>query len=365
MKLLIINPGSTSTKISVFEDEKELFQESVFHDAPLLNSFPTANDQLPYRTDVVLDILKKHDISIEEIDVFVGRGGCAASQPEGVMVIDEALYRDTKDDVGGSDHPAKLGVMMAYEFGIRYKKPMYTLNPTNVDELCEYARITGIKGVYKRAQSHVLNQKGIARLHAKSIEKGYEDCNFIVCHIDGGITISAHKHGKMVDGTEGAGGDGPFTPTRLGSIPIMEVAKYAMEHNPEELQAMCSRSGGFVSHFGTSNSDYVHSLKEKGDGHATLVWNTMIYQICKEIGAMAVVLEGKVDGILLTGGLVRFDDIVMGIREYCSWIAPISVYKGEVEQEELCYEVLKVMRGEKKARFYTSEPVFNGYSWDK
>lgn len=364
MKLLIINPGSTSTKISVFEEEKELFQESVFHDAPLLNSFPTTNDQLPYRTDVVLDILKKHEISIEEIDVFVGRGGCAASQPEGAMVIDEALYRDTRDDVGGSDHPAKLGVMMAYEFGIKYNKPMFTLNPTNVDELCEFARITGIKGVYRRAQSHVLNQKGIARLHAKSMGKEYEDCNFIVCHIDGGITISAHKYGRMVDGTEGAGGEGPFTPTRLGTIPIMEVANYAREHSPEDLQAMCSRSGGFVSHFGTSNSDYVHALKEKGDIHATLVWDSMIYQICKEIGSMAVVLEGRVDAILLTGGLVRFDDIVMGIREYCSWIAPIRVYKGEVEQEELCYEILKVMRGEKKARFYTAVPVFSGYLWD-
>ena len=141
-------------------------------------------------------------------------------------------------------------------------------------------------------------------------------------------------------------------------------AKYAREHSPDELQAMCSRSGGFVSHFGTSNSDYVHSLKEKGDVHATLVWDSMIYQICKEIGSMAVVLEGRVDAILLTGGLVRFEDIVMGIREYCSWIAPIRVYKGEVEQEELCYEILKVMRGEKKARFYTAVPVFSGYLWD-
>lgn len=365
MKILVINPGSTSTKISVFEDEKELFTESLFHDAPVLNSFRTTNDQLPFRTGVVLDFLERHNVDIEEIDVFVGRGGCAYSQKEGVMVIDKRLYEDTRDDKGGSDHPAKLGVMMAYELGTRYGKPMFTLNPTNVDELCPEARITGIKGVYRRAQSHVLNQKGIARVHARNIGKKYEECSFIVCHIDGGITISAHKEGRMIDGTEGAGGNGPFTPTRLGSIPIMETARYAREHSPEELEAMCSRSGGFVSHFGTSNADTVHRMKEEGDEHATLVWNTMIYQTCKAIGAMSTVLKGKVDAILLTGGLMRFQDILDGIKDSCGWIAPIFVYRHEVEQEELALEPLKVMRGEKTASRYTGEPVFSGFSWDK
>ena len=237
-------------------------------------------------------------------------------------------------------------------------------NPTNVDEFSPLARITGLKGVYRRAQSHVLNQKGIARLHAASLGRKYEDCSFIVCHIDGGITVAAHKNGRMSDGTEGAGGDGPFTPTRLGSVPVMETAKYLESHTPAELEAMCSRSGGFVSHFGTSNSDTVHRMKEEGDEHASLVWDAMIYQICKSIGAMACVLEGRVDAILLTGGLVRFDDIVEGIRRRCSWIAPVSVYKGEVEQEELGGEVLKVMRGEAEASVYTGKPVFSGFDWD-
>lgn len=365
MKLLIINPGSTSTKISVFEDNKELFTESIFHDAPVLLAFKTTNDQLPFRTNVVLDFLEKHNMPIEDIDIFVGRGGCAYSQEEGIMRIDPHLYEDTKNDVGGSDHPAKLGVMMAYEFGTKYNKPMITLNPTNVDELSPYARITGIKGVYKRAQSHVLNQKGIARLHAKSIGRKYEECSFIVCHIDGGITIAAHKNGKMVDGTEGAGGDGPFTPTRLGSIPIMETAKYVKSHSAEDLETMCSRSGGFVSHFGTSNADSVHKMKEDGDEHADLVWNTMIYQICKEIGAMAAVLEGKVDGILLTGGLMRFSDIKEGIEKHCSWIAPITLYKGEVEQEEMAKEALNAMQGKTNIHTYTGTPVFSGFSWDR
>ena len=364
MKLLVINPGSTSTKISVFEDEKNIFTESIFHDAPELLRFSTTNEQLPMRMRVVSDSLSCHGIGIDDIDVFIGRGGCAYSQKEGVMEIDEHLYADTRDDKGGSDHPAKLGVMMAYELGCRYHKPMYTLNPTNVDEFEDIARITGLKGVYRRAQSHVLNQKGIARLHAKSMGKRYEDCSFIVCHIDGGITIAAHRNGKMIDGTEGAGGDGPFTPTRLGSIPLMETAKYLESHTPQELEAMCSRSGGFVSHFGTSDSNRIHRMKEEGDAHATIVWDAMIYQICRSIGAMAAVLEGRVDAILLTGGLVRFGDIIEGIEKRCSWIAPVFVYKGEVEQEEMCYEVLKVMRGEKQAHVYTGKPVFEGFPWD-
>ena len=251
MRLLIINPGSTSTKVSVFDDEINVFTESAFHDAPVLLQFSTTNEQLPFRRSVVMEMLSRHGIPIESVDVFVGRGGCAYSQEEGVMVIDQRLYEDTRDDKGGSDHPAKLGVMMAYELGKEYGKPMFTLNPTNVDEFEDVARITGLKGVYRRAQSHVLNQKGIARIHAGKLGKKYEECRFIVCHIDGGITIAAHKNGRMIDGTEGAGGDGPFTPTRLGSIPLMETAKYLETHSAAELEAMCSRSGGFVSHFGT------------------------------------------------------------------------------------------------------------------
>ena len=363
-RMLVINPGSTSTKVSVFDNSTPLFTESVFHDAPVLLQYRTVNDQLPMRRQVVMDLLEKHGIPIGSIDVFIGRGGCAYSQREGVMIIDRSLTDDTRDDKGGSDHPAKLGVMLAYELGTEYGKPMYTVNPTNVDELQDVARITGIAGLYRRAQSHVLNQKGTARLHARSIGREYSDCRFIVCHIDGGITVSAHMNGKMVDGTEGAGGEGAFSPTRIGSVPALELARYIEEHGAETIEEMCCRSGGFVSHFGTSDSDRIHALVDEGDRKATLVWNAMIYQICKSIGAMACVLEGRVDAILLTGGLVRFDDIVEGIRRRCSWIAPVSVYKGEVEQEELGGEVLKVLNGEAVASEYTGKPVFNGFDWD-
>ena len=364
-KLLVINPGSTSTKVSYFENEKNVFTESIFHDAPELLKYPTTNDQLPMRRQVLLDFLKEHGIDPKQIDVFVGRGGCAYSQQAGVMTIDEKLVEDTAADCGGSDHPAKLGVMLAYDLCRTYGGKMYTVTPTNVDELCDYARPTGIAGLYRRAQTHVLNQKGIAAIHAKKLGKRYGDCNFIVCHIDGGITVTAHCHGKMIDSTEGAGGDGPFTPTRLGSIPVMEVLTYLESgHTTGEVKTMLSRSGGFVSHFGTSNADTVHALVEQGDPKAVTIWNTMIYQLCKSIGGMAAVLEGKTDGILLTGGLVRFRDITAGVEQRCGWIAPITVYPGECEQEAMADSVLAVLRGEASAHKYTGKPVFQGFGWE-
>lgn len=363
-RLLIINPGSTSTKISVFDDRKCLFTESVFHDAPELLRYPTTNDQMPFRAAVIERILEKHSVPLSSIDVWVGRGGCAYSQKAGVMEIDERLVSDTAADKGGSDHPAKLGVMLAYEFCAKYGGKMYTLNPTNVDELCDYARVTGISGLYKRAQTHVLNQKAIAKKHAESIGSGYDKCSFIVCHIDGGITITAHKNGRMIDSTEGAGGDGPFSPTRLGSIPAMEIASFMETHSPDELRTMCSRSGGFVSHFGTSNAATIHKMMDDGDPKATLIWNAMVYQICKSIGAMAAVLEGKVDAILLTGGLVRYKDISYNISRRCSWIAPVFSYPGEVEQEAMAESVMDVLDGKTNAFRYTGEPVFKGFPWD-
>lgn len=363
MKYLVINPGSTSTKISLFSESGLIFEESVFHDAPVLLSYKTVNDQIPFRKALILEILEKHGFAPSDVDIFIGRGGSAYPQHAGVIEIDGLLYEHTKDAVGGSEHPAKLGVMLAYELCTEYGGKMYTLNPTNVDELNDYARMTGISGVYRNAQSHVLNQKGVAAIHAEKLGKKYEDCCFVVCHIDGGITVSAHDHGKMTDGNVGSGGDGAFTPTRLGSVPVLPLLDYIDSHSTAEVRLMCSRAGGFVSHFGTSDSDRIHALVEAGDPKASLVWNSMIYQICKEIGAMSAVLCGKVDGILLTGGLCRFDDVTSQIRTRCGWIAPVSVYPGEVEQEALYTAVKEVAEGRAEAGKYTGKPVWEGFEF--
>jgi len=362
-RLLVINPGSTSTKVSLFEDERSVFEKSLFHDASVLLAFPHVNDQTPFRRDVILGMLSDEGIDPATIDAFVGRGGSAHTQPGGLTRVDRRLYDDTVAAVGGSEHPAKLGVMLAWTFAQEFGKPAFTLNPTNVDEFCDYARLTGIKGVYRVSHSHVLNQKAVAEFHAAKLGRRYEDCNFVVAHIDGGITVAAHEHGRMVDGNMGADGEGAFTPTRIGSVPVLQLLDYIEAHSVADVRLRCSRAGGFVDLFGTSNSDTVHALVEKGDAKATLVWNTMIYQVCKMIGEMSAVLCGKVDAILLTGGLVRFGDIVEGIRRRCGFIAPISVYPGEMEQEALALPALKALRGELEPQTYAGRDVWQGFGW--
>lgn len=363
-KILVINPGSTSTKVSLFENRELLFEESIFHDAPELLKYDHVNKQIPFRYRVITEMLHEHGVNPADIDVYVGRGGSAYSQPGGVTIVDRKLYEDTVDAVGGSEHPAKLGVMLAWEFGQEYGKNAYTLNPTNTDEYCDEARLTGIKGIYRESHSHVLNQKAVADYHATHVlGKAYEDCDFIVCHIDGGITVSAHHNGLMIDGNMGADAEGPFTPTRTGTLPMPAMLDYIQSHGCtyEDIRLMCTRAGGFVSYFGTSDSDAIHKMKEEGDPKATIVWNTMIYQICKVIGEMSTVLKGHVDGILLTGGLIRFRDIVDGIKDRCEWIAPVSLYPGEMEQEALAYPVLKALQGKARVLTYTGRPVWNGF----
>ena len=360
-KLLVINPGSTSTKVSLFEDEKSVFEKNLFHDASVLLGFPHVNDQAPFRRGVILDMLKEEGVALDSIDAFVGRGGSACTQPGGITRVDQRLYDDTVAAVGGSEHPAKLGVMLAWTLAQECGRPAFTLNPTNVDEYCDYARLTGIKGLYRVSHSHVLNQKAVAEFHAAKLGRRYEDCRFVVAHIDGGITVSAHDCGRMVDGNMGADGEGAFSPTRIGSVPVLQLLDYIEAHSVADVRLKCSRSGGFVDLFGTANSDTIHALVEKGDRKATLVWNTMVYQICKLIGEMAVVLCGKVDGILLTGGLMRFQDIIDGIRMRCGFIAPISVYPGEMEQEAMAIPTLKVLRGEISAQTYSGRNVWPGF----
>ena len=330
--LLVINPGSTSTKISVYDDEVSRFERSVQHEAQELLQYPHVNDQVPMRCRVIEEMLAGEGMKLSDIDVFIGRGGSAHTQPGGVTVIDERLYNDTVAGVGGSEHAAKLGVMIAWVFMNEYHKPGYTLNPT-----------------------------AVAEHHAGVLGRTYEDCDFVVAHIDGGVTVTAHKHGRIIDGTMGSDGDGPFAPTRIGAIPVLPLLDYIEAHSLDEVRLACSRSGGFVSFFGTSNSDKVHALVDRGDPKAMLVWNAMIYQICKCIGACSCVLEGKVDAILLTGGLMRFDDITEGIRRRCGWIAPIAVYPGEMEQDAMALPVMKVLRGEATAMTYSGRDVWQGF----
>lgn len=360
-KIFVINPGSTSTKLSLFENETKLLETSVFHDASVLLRFPTVNDQLPYRKQVILDFLRENNVDLIGVDAIVGRGGSCLPVAGGVYAVDDLLIADTAAGKGGTEHPSNLGVQLARELQKEYGGEIFMVDPPCVDELCDMARMTGISAITRRVNMHTLNMRGVAMHHAKQLGRAYEDCNFVVCHIDGGISVSAHRHGRIIDCNDAGGGDGPYTPTRTGSVSVADVLEYARGRDIDELKKLCTRSGGFVSYFGTANADTVHKMAEDGDKKARRVWDGMKYQIVKYIGAMAAVLGGKVDGILLTGGLVRFADVAETIREQCGWIAPVSTYPGEVEQEALAAGALRVLRGEEEPRHYTGRPVWDGW----
>lgn len=360
-RILIINPGSTSTKISMFENDRCLFTEDTFHDSSVLLTFPTINDQLDYRMQVVREFLNNRGIDLSGIDAIVGRGGGCYSIIGGVYNIDDQLIRDTREAKGGLYHSSMLGVQMAKILHDECGGLLLMMDPPVVDELCDLARITGVRGVYRTAICHALNLKETARRHARSIGKRYEECNLIVCHIDGGISITAHKNGRMIDGNDAGGGEGPFTPTRMGSMAVTDVIGALSDRTQQELKALCSQGGGLTSHFGTSNSDIIHAMVDQGDPRATRVWQAMIYQVCKAIGSMAVVLEGQVDGIVLTGGLLRFADVLEDIQRRCGWIAPVSAYPGECEQEAMAAGAMRVLTGEEEALTYPGRPVWDGF----
>lgn len=360
-KILVINPGSTSTKLSLYINDKCEFTEDVFHDSSILKTFKTINDQLDYRIKVIYEFIKKNNIDLTNLDAIASRGGPCYSVTSGTYIVDDKLIEDTKNSKGELYHSSMLGVQMAKEVQRVFGGKIFMSDPTVVDEYFDLARVTGIDGIYRKAICHALNLKVVARKYADSIGKKYEDLNLIVCHIDGGITVTAHKNGKMIDGNDGGGGDGPFTPTRMGGMAVTDVVRYLWDKPKEEVLNLCSCTGGLSNYFGTSNSDEIHKLVGK-DKKVTRTWQAMIYQIAKLIGSMGVTLKGKVDAILLTGGLMRFDDIYESLKDYVGWIAPIKVYPGEYEQEALAFNALRVLRKEEEPKTYSGSPVWNGFN---
>ncbi|MBQ7682317.1 MAG: butyrate kinase [Oscillibacter sp.] len=365
-RVFAINPGSTSTKIALFDGETCLFSKNVAHDAAELARYSDMSAQLPYRRDMILDILKENGVSLEGIDVFVGRGGGLLSVEGGVYAIDGLILEHARTCANGVIHPATLGPQLADEFARRFGAKAMVVNPPDTDELQDLARMTGIKGVYRTVHLHALNLKETAIRHSKEVlGKKYEDCNFIVCHIGGGISVSAHRSGKMVDGYDIVGGEGPMAPTRCGAVSVYDLLDYMRDKgmDAKSVRNLCTRTGGFVSHLGISDAIEVTKRAAAGDEYAAAVWNSMIYQIAKAIGSMAAVLHGKVDGILLGGGMVHSKDLVSQITESCGWIAPVTAYPGEFEMEAMAAGAIRVLDGEEKLKTYSGRKVFEGFAF--
>ena len=358
-KVFVINPGSTSTKLALFHDREKVLQTSVTHDAKVLNSFAEVNDQLDYRMDVIKEFVEKNNIDLSDVDAFVGRGGGCYPVPSGTFEVNDLLLQDIRNNVGRTIHPSVLGVQLAALMQEKYGGRLFMVDPICVDEYTDVARITGVKEIRRRTESHALNLRGTAMKHCKIHGIDYKSTRLVVAHIDGGITIAAHDCGRQVDCNEGAGGEGPFTATRTGTLPLMGVLDYLEDHSDEhsiaEMRRLCTGTGGFVSHFGTSDADEIYRRVKEGDREAYIVWEALGYNIVKYIGSMAVVLKGQVDGILLTGRYTRFKSLIDGIKDYVGWIAPVYVYENEVEQEALCAGALRVLRGEEEPKISTGK----------
>ena len=361
MKILTVNPGSTSTKIALFDGDEKLFSINVSHDAAVLSQFSDQESQFPYRMETIHKALSENHVDLTGLAACVGRGGGLLAMEGGVYEVTELVLQHSLHSANGVIHPAGLGPSIAKAFADEYGVPAFAVNPPDVDELQDVARITGIKGVYRNVHLHALNLKETAIRHAESMGKHYEDCNFVVCHIGGGVSVSAHKNGRMIDGYDIVGGEGPMAPTRCGAVPVAEFIEYMEGKSPKELRALTTRSGGFVSHLGTSDALEVQDMIAAGNEYAKLVWEAFIYQIEKGIGAMAVVLKGKVDGILLGGGIVHNKELVQKITEDCGFIAPVSAYPGEFEMEAMASGAIRVLRGEEVPKIYTGVKVFQGF----
>lgn len=361
MKAFVINPGSTSTKIALFNDEKMVFSKNVTHDVAELENFSDISSQLSYRKMIIEKNLETENISLEDVDVFVGRGGGLLPMEGGTYLIDNLLLEHARIGANGVSHPAQLGAQLAAEFCKENGGSSFVVSPPDVDEYQDLARMTGIKGIYRESHLHALNQKETAIRHAASLSKAYDNCNFIVCHLGGGVSIAAHRRGKMVDGNDNIAGEGPMCPTRCGSLSIMNTMKAATLG--KDLKSLSMKNGGIADHMGFSDARQLQEMAESGDEEAVMVWNTMIYQICKYIGEMAVVLQGEVDGILLGGGLVYSEDLVSKIKKSCEWISSVTAYPGEFEMEAMAAGAARVLTGVEELKKYSGKPIWKKFDF--
>lgn len=361
-KVFAINPGSTSTKIAMFEGEKALFSVNVSHDAEVLKTFPEISDQFEYRKQTILKEVEKAGYSLDEIDAFVGRGGGLVSMTGGTYVVNEKLYAHAKEGFTVK-HPAMLGAQLAKYFAEAYHAKAFVVNPPDVDEFTDLARVTGWKGIYRESRIHALNQKEIGIRYAKSQGKRYEEMDLIICHIGGGISVTAHDKGRMIDSNDIAQGDGPMAPTRCGSIPVKDVIRecFSGKYTEKQMHERTTKTGGLVDHLGTSDAREVGAMIAGGDAYAKLVYDAMIYQIGKYAGSMAAALKGKVDQIILTGGISHDKYLVEKLSEMIGFIAPVTVMAGEFEMEALAAGAIRVLTGEEEAKQYSGEPVWNSF----
>lgn len=350
---LIINPGSTSTKIAVFQDLRPFYVEQLQHRKEDLAPFAGVIEQLFYRRRLVSDALARSGVEPERLDAIVGRGGLLKPIPGGVYLVNEEMLRDLRAEARGS-HASNLGGLIAHSIAAELGLPAYIVDPVCIDEKEPVARISGMPENPRRSIFHALNQKAVARKAAESLNRAYTEVNLIVAHLGGGISVGAHKQGRVVDVNDALAGEGPFTPERSGGVPVGALLEmcYSGRYSKEELKGKIVGQGGLAAYLGTIDALVVERRIEAGDREAELIYQALAYQVAKEIGACSTVLKGAVDAIVLTGGLAHSQMLVQWITDRVAFLAPVRVYPGEEELEALAAGGLRVLSGQERAREY-------------
>lgn len=350
--ILVINPGSTSTKVAVFTDHHVLAEETIRHSVEEISQFDRILDQIEFRYHLITDCLNRV-ISDQELVAVVGRGGLLKAIPGRTYHVSSAMIADLEAERYNT-HASNLGAMLAHRFAEKFGVPAYIVDPVVVDELAPLARISGLKGINRRSVGHALNQKAVARKVASELGTSYEKGSFIVAHLGGGISVGAHRNGKMIDVINGLDGEGPYTPERSGGLPVIDIIQYVLENrlNMTQIKQTIAGKAGLVSYLGETDIREVEKRIDEGDEEARLYLRGMCYQVAKSIGELAVVLEGQVDGVILTGGIIYSEYVAEEISDYVEWIAPVKRYPGEREMSALYEGAQRVLSGQEVALNY-------------
>ncbi len=357
-RILAINPGSTSTKIGIYDDERSLIEKTIRHDADAINSYDRIIDQYSFRKETILETLHEEGINISKLSAVVGRGGLLRPIEGGTYEVNDAMLKDLRLGFSG-EHASNLGGILAFEIAKQLNIPSFIVDPVVVDEMDPIAKISGFALFERKSIFHALNQKAVARRVAKDLGKKYEKLNLIVTHMGGGITVGAHKGGRVIDVNNGLHGEGPFSPERAGTVPAGDLVSlsFSGEYYADEIMKKIVGQGGLVGYLGTNDAVEVEKRIASGDEEAKLVYDAMAYQVAKEIGAASTVLKGEVDAIVLTGGLAYGKSFVKEITDRISWVADVIVHPGENELQALVEGGLRVLRGEEQAKSYPNNEV--------
>ena len=351
--ILVINPGSTSTKIAVYKNENPVFTEEISHSNEELTPFENIMDQQEFREKLILDCLQKAGYKIEDIHCIIARGGALRPLPSGTYRINQKMLDVLTRGTFGL-HASNLGAVLARRIADRIKVESFIVDPITVSELSDLARVSGLPDIERVSIFHALNQKAVARLAAKDLGKTYRECNLIVAHLGGGISVGVHEKGRVVDVNNALNGDGPFAPTRSGHLPVWSLVELAFsgKYTEEQLKRKIWKEGGVSAYLGTSDMRQVKEEMHNGNKKANLIYEAMAYQVAKEIGAFATVLEGAVDAIVFSGGLARDDEFIEMIAKRVKFIGPLLTYPGSDEMRALDLGALRVLTGEEKALEY-------------